>query len=133
MGFTGGCLCGAIRYKCSAELGGIIYCHCRNCQIASGGAFSSNVMIAPDSLTITTGKLTCYEDTADSGAQVKREFCNQCGTAILSRPGPNMAVLKAGSIDDSKSLKPLMSIWEDSAQPWALKCEGITRFSKNPG
>jgi len=44
-----------------------------------------------------------------------------------------MAVLKAGSIDDSSGLKPLMSIWEDSAQPWALKCEGITSFPKNPG
>ena len=133
MGFTGGCLCGAIRYECSADPGGVIYCHCRNCQITSGGAFSSNVMVAPDSITITSGELTCYEDTADSGNTVSREFCSKCGSAIVSRPGPHMAVLKAGSLDDPSSLTALMSIWEDSAQPWALKCEEIPMFPKNPG
>lgn len=133
MGFTGGCLCGAIRYECSADPSGVVYCHCRNCQVTSGGAFSSNVMVPPDSLTITSGALTRYEDTAESGNTVSREFCNQCGSALVSRPGPHMLVIKAGSLDDPSGLKPFMSIWEGSAQPWALKCEGIPSFEKNPG
>ena len=133
MGFAGGCLCGDVRYECSADASGIVYCHCRNCQIASGTAFSCNVMVPPDSITITSGELTVYEDTADSGNTVAREFCGRCGSAIISRPGPHMAVIKAGSLDDPSGLQAMMSIWEDSAQPWALKAEGLTTFGKNPG
>ena len=37
---TGGCLCGAVRYECSAELSKIIACHCTDCQKASGSGAS---------------------------------------------------------------------------------------------
>ena len=132
MGFTGGCLCGGVRYECSADPAGIVYCHCRNCQIASGGAFSSNVMVPPDSVTITSGELTTYQDTGESGNTVSREFCGACGSALLSRP-EGALVVKAGSLDDPSGLQAMMSIWEDSAQGWALKSEGVPTFAKNPG
>lgn len=62
-----------------------------------------------------------------------RTFCDNCGAAIVSRPRGGMAIIKAGSLDDSSGLTPGMSIWEDSAQPWALKAEGVATFPKNPG
>ena len=36
---SGGCQCGAIRYKISGELGYPHICHCRMCQKASGNFF----------------------------------------------------------------------------------------------
>ncbi len=38
--FTGGCLCGTIRYKCSAEPIVMGNCHCRDCQGGTGSAFA---------------------------------------------------------------------------------------------
>ncbi|MGE5302839.1 MAG: hypothetical protein ACM3TN_05890 [Alphaproteobacteria bacterium] len=32
--FTGGCLCGAVRYECSADALFMGNCHCRDCQKA---------------------------------------------------------------------------------------------------
>ncbi len=37
--FTGGCVCGAIRYECSAEPIMMFKCHCRDCQHVTGGGF----------------------------------------------------------------------------------------------
>ena len=48
--FTGGCVCGAIRYECDAEPIMTFKCHCRDCQHVTGGAY------APGSLSfISTG------------------------------------------------------------------------------
>ena len=37
--FTGGCVCRAIRYECSAEPIMMFKCHCRDCQQVTGGGF----------------------------------------------------------------------------------------------
>ena len=41
MNFTGGCLCGAVRYECTADAIFMGNCHCRDCQKASGGAYEA--------------------------------------------------------------------------------------------
>lgn len=35
--FTGGCVCGAVRYGCTAEPVMMFKCHCRDCQRVTGG------------------------------------------------------------------------------------------------
>ena len=39
--FTGGCMCGAVRYECATEPVISGNCHCRDCQRAGGGGFVS--------------------------------------------------------------------------------------------
>jgi hypothetical protein len=36
---TGGCLCGRIHYRVDAPPRVVSHCHCRLCQLASGGLF----------------------------------------------------------------------------------------------
>ena len=41
--FTGGCLCGQVRYECSADPFFMGNCHCRDCQKSSGGAYEPDI------------------------------------------------------------------------------------------
>ena len=115
----GGCLCGNIRYKSEADPLVTVLCNCINCQKLSGGAYSLNVVLPKGSLDIQ-GDMTTYVDTGDSGQTLDRNFCARCGSAISSEPSAmdTITVLKAGTLDDTSWVRPVMEIYCDSAQQW---------------
>ena len=115
----GGCLCGDIRYKSEAEPLVTVLCHCINCQKQSGGAYSLNIVMPKGSLDVQ-GEMTTYVDTGDSGSTLDRSFCGRCGSGITSEPSvmDTITVLKAGTLDDTSWVKPVMEIYCDSAQEW---------------
>ena len=117
--FQGGCRCGAVRYECSVEPIFAAHCHCRDCQYASGGGYSTIFGVPSQSLKMT-GRLSGYSVTADSGNQLTRRFCPTCGSPISSQLHSNEAILilKAATLDDPSWLKPVMHIWCGSSQPW---------------
>ena len=53
--FTGGCACAAIRYECLALPLRMVNCHCRDCQIASGSAYSPTLIMARSAVKLTKG------------------------------------------------------------------------------
>jgi hypothetical protein len=119
MFLKGGCLCGQLRYAAEAEPLMTLLCHCKNCQKQSGGAFSVNICIPMAALTFH-GTLKTYEDHGDSGNMVLRRFCPDCGSPIMSEiaASPGLAILKAGSLDDTVDVNPAMEFFCDSAQLW---------------
>jgi hypothetical protein len=44
----------------------------------------------------------------------------------------DVVMIPVGTLDDPSSVKPMMQIYCDSAQPWALLEGGIQRFPKMP-
>ena len=71
----------------------------------------------------------------ESGNQVTRKFCGDCGSPLFSELSGQAGILaiKAGSLDDPSWLVPGAHIWTASAQPWALPEDGLPRIEKNPG
>jgi hypothetical protein len=69
--FTGGCLCGAIRYECSADPVFAGNCHCRDCQKASGSPFASGMGVPATAVKIT-GNVKYHDSQADSGRTFTR-------------------------------------------------------------
>src|SRR5438876_9846382 len=53
--FTGGCVCGAIRYECSAEPIMTFKCHCRDCQHVTGGGFVPGLLVPASAFGLTKG------------------------------------------------------------------------------
>ena len=83
--YNGGCLCGGVRYECSAEPAMTAVCHCTHCQKTSGSAFSVVLGVPADSLQVTkSATLAIYKDTGTSGQHVLRKFCSACGSPVIS-------------------------------------------------
>ncbi len=73
---------------------------------------------------------------SDIDPAVKREFCEACGTSLLSRaPGaPGVVLLKVGTMDDPTLFEgPLVAIYTCDKQAFHMVPEGVPEFEKLPG
>jgi len=131
--FSGGCACGAIRYECSAEPAFSWNCHCRDCQRASGGAFCPVLYVPRTALTVT-GEGKYYDVKAESGNNVSRGFCSQCGSPvfILAELVPHLQGLWAASLDNPSLFQPQVHVWTDRAQPWDYMTPTLAKIGKAP-
>ena len=79
----GGCLCGGIRYRTTANPTRVTFCHCRFCQRATGSAYLVETVFQRDDLEIVKGSPTTYDHRSEgSGKLVTINFCANCGTKI---------------------------------------------------
>jgi len=77
-----GCLCGTVRYECSAEPLMTAVCHCTHCQKTSGSPLSINIGVPADSVAISGASLARFKDTGASGKPAWRSFCRTCGSSL---------------------------------------------------
>ena len=131
--FTGGCLCGAVRYECAADPVMTGNCHCRDCQKSGGGAFAPALAVPAVALKIT-GTVKYYDKKGDSGQIVSRGFCPNCGARLFGKPKamPEITVVLAGSLDDPSWFRPAMDLYTASAQPWDHMNPELPKFSRMP-
>ncbi|MFO1091153.1 MAG: GFA family protein [Hyphomicrobiales bacterium] len=113
---TGGCQCGAVRYRIEGPLGDAGFCHCRMCQKAFG-SFGAPLVSAPISaLTWTRGKPSEFR----SSPIVARGFCANCGTPLyMLEDGWPVYELAIGSLDDPAAAAPTHVVGTESKLPWA--------------
>jgi len=130
---TGGCACGAVRFKIGAPFVGVGVCHCTDCQKASGGP-PNYVALAPSAaLEVGKGEAKVYASKGDSGGTVRRAFCAECGSPLWSwLPDSPLMAVKLGALDDSSDLTPGLHLYTASAPPWHLMHDGLPRFPKAP-
>ena len=132
---NGSCLCGSVKYTCDAEPAMTAVCHCRNCQKQTGSSFSLVVGVPADSISFTESEhLGEYKDTGDSGGTVRRQFCTNCGSPIVSiaDAAPGIGFIKAGTLEDRDWLAPQVHIWCETAQPWVTLEESMAQVPRNP-
>ncbi|MCG8689570.1 MAG: GFA family protein [Minwuiales bacterium] len=132
MEFSGGCLCGAVRYQGRDPMGGG-HCHCVDCRKASGTGHGSHMWLSQDAFTVT-GEVKFYESKADSGNTVGRGFCPTCGSAIYSTNSamPGLVVLRASSLDDPEVFEPQIVVYAAKAASWDPVAQGLPTFDGMP-
>lgn len=110
--FTGGCQCGAVRFR-AEKLGRPSICHCRMCQKAFGSFFGTFVSADQAHLSWTRGQPSLFR----SSAKVKRGFCNKCGTP-LTYHHPGGVELAIGAFDHPEQLEPQVQVNHHQRLPW---------------
>jgi len=116
--FTGGCACGAIRYECSAEPIVMFNCHCRDCQLASGGPYSAVVYVLAKAFKITKGTPHFYNTSSEAMGHNKRAFCPECGSRLFGGITDDGYGITASSLDDPSRFRPQFDIFTSHVQPW---------------
>jgi hypothetical protein len=76
---TGGCSCGAIRFRITLFPLLVDTCNCTNCQRASGSAFALNMPVLARDFHILQGEPKGWHHISPSGAQVTSRFRVECG------------------------------------------------------
>ena len=133
---TGRCLCGAVTYSADAEPVVQAACYCADCQRQTGNPFSVIVAVPRAALEVQGDTIGSYTTVGeDHGGDTERSFCSACGSPLFSIAAvmPEVAFVKAGSLDDASWVEPSVEAWTSSAQPWAPHFEGATQLQRGPG
>jgi len=100
---TGGCQCGAVRFRVSAPLGRASICHCRMCQKAFGSFFAPLVSARKAALTWSRDEPGWFQ----SSNLVRRGFCRACGTPLAYDYGGEDMELAIGAFDQPEAIAPV--------------------------
>jgi hypothetical protein len=131
---TGGCLCGAVRFRIDAPLVSANYCHCTRCQRRTGTAASASARIAPGSFTLLSGEESLGAFRPDDG--FAKVFCRDCGSALWSEDpaDPEVKGVRLGAIDGDPGIRPQTRTYTDFAAPWEpIPDDGLQRFGGASG
>ncbi len=131
---TGGCLCGAVRYRCRGEPDSQGLCQCERCQKQSGSSFLIAVVYAEFAVEINYAALQTYTAYDDGGAALNRHFCGVCGSAVMITLDryPEIRSMMGGTVDDKSRLNPTFCLWCSSGQPWLELPTAIEQFPDYP-
>lgn len=111
--FTGGCQCGAVRFRVNGELLRASICHCRMCQKASGGFYMPLVAVKPKDVEWTRGAPGYFQ----SSNHIKRGFCSACGTPLTYEP-PDDIALAIGAFDHPETIEPIIQFGTETKLPY---------------
>ena len=131
---TGKCQCGLISYSFNKEK--VIsshHCHCKDCQRTTGSG-KATIIFIPKKHVDLNGEIKYFESKGTSGTHVRRGFCSNCGSGILSyaKEIPHILYVKAGTLNDSSWLKIDSNFFTKSANEWNRPDETIKCFEGNP-
>ena len=114
--WTGGCQCGAVRYRLKSAPTNPHICHCRMCQKAVGNYFAALARVPLTDIEWTRGTLAIFA----SSSAVERGFCAACGTPLTYRflpPGDRINIT-LGSLDDPNAVPPIRQYGLESQMPF---------------
>lgn len=124
---TGGCLCGAVRYRATGRLHAG-YCHCRMCQRASGAPVVAWFTVPVDTFAFSTGLPRSYR----SSEKAVRHFCGDCGTPLTFRlaEDPPEIDVNLATLDQPEDIAPEYHIYTSSQLPWLHIDDGLPRYEE---
>ena len=121
--WTGGCQCGAVRFRVG-RLGRATVCHCRMCQKATGGI--AGVLVTGHDIVWTRGAPNYFR----SSNKVRRGFCAACGTPLTfeidkTATGGGGTDMSIATFDRAAEIVPVLQLSCETRLPWANSLPGL--------
>lgn len=125
---TGGCMCGAVRYKTMGEPFAINHCHCESCRKHNGAAVVTLAGYKNDQVTFTGTQRKLYA----SSPGANRAFCGTCGTPLTwegdgGELGP-IIELHISTFDQPEDMVPTSHAFTPERIPWFDIADDLPRF-----
>ena len=129
----GACGCGAVQYHVTGQPLMVTMCHCTNCQVRTGSAFSMNMVVRRQEFSMVRGETITRALKTGSGKINVQHFCEACLVRTHTEPRAHAAFVyvRPGTLEDPRWIVPVAQIWTKSAYPWAM-AGAIQCFEENP-
>ena len=115
--WTGGCLCGAVRFRAEGAPKWVVWCHCHSCRKHSGAPASAFAAFDEARVEVTTGEITKFA----SSPGMLRGFCSTCGSTLTCQGGPSPPDeihFHIGAFDRAEALAPTAEFFKEERLPW---------------
>ena len=125
---TGSCLCGAVSFRTSGPLRGVVYCHCSQCRKQSGHFFAATNVADDDIVVSGVDKVKWYA----ASAKARRGFCCNCGSLLFWKHSElDYVSVMAGAFNAPSGLKGDCHIFvEDKGDYYAID-DALPQFPRS--
>ena len=131
--YTGGCLCGALRYEAEGEPLYMGYCYCPDCRKTSGSGFVPFMGFSASALRFS-GETRAFASRSARGTDAVRNSCPICGSlvfgGVVGRDDEH--TIYAGTLDDPSFFRPSIAIFTRGRPAWAFLPPGLIPFETMP-
>lgn len=105
--FSGGCLCGALRFSAIGRPSRVGICHCLDCRKLHGSPFHASAIFPKNAVTID----------GESHTYAGRSFCPKCGSRVYAQTADEVE-LSLGSFDEPDQFTPSYELWTIRRETW---------------
>lgn len=128
---TGGCLCGAVRFRVTEPPRWACLCHCESCRRQTGAASVPFIGVARSALSFSGEAPRDFE----SSSGVTRSFCGRCGSPIAyaTVKRPDEVDLFVGTLDDPGRVPPASHVHTAERIAWLEIDDGLPQHARSGG
>ncbi len=105
--FTGGCLCGNLRFSATGKPYRVGICHCLDCRKHHGALFHASAIFPQEAVTVS----------GDTRSYAERYFCPQCGSTVFGLSDDEIEI-NLGSLDEPNQFVPTYELWAIRREAW---------------
>ncbi len=118
---TGGCLCGAVRYRVFGPVRDVFNCHCGQCQRTHGN-FAAYTKVKRSAFAFDERQGLRWYNSSD---RARRGFCKTCGASLFwERLDGDSLSISAGSIDPPSGLRTTHDIYVSDKGDYTVLAPG---------
>jgi len=130
---NGQCHCNNVRFGFRGIVFACYTCHCTDCQIASGTAFTWNLIIKKTDLFVTHGNVET-RSYSHQDRELNVHCCQTCGSYLWLHFSDSVEYcsVQVGTLKERQKFKPVAHIWTRSALDWATPNSIAKCFATEP-